>query len=178
MVRGLLLLVVIGFFVFSHYENRAQNQPAAQVASNNSTAVLGARTKTGGCIARGALPDADCTPGTIIPTATKEQICVPGYSKTVRSVSAATKQQVFEEYGIATHTPGEYEVDHLVSLELGGSNDIANLWPESADPPPGFHEKDVVENQLHDQICSGKISLSEAQQQISANWLDAYHAMQ
>lgn len=144
LIRGCLLLVVVGFLVFSRLKHPEQNQPVTQVASNNSTAVLGARTKTGGCVVKGALPDADCTPGTIISTATKEQICVPGYSKTVRSVNTATKQQVFDEYGITTHTPGEYEVDHLVSLELGGSNDIANLWPEAADPPPGFHEKDVV----------------------------------
>lgn len=40
----------------------------------------------------------------------------------------------------------------------GGSNNIANLWPEAASPKPGFHEKDQVENYLHDQVCSGAIS--------------------
>jgi hypothetical protein len=69
------------------------------------------------------------------------------------------------------HTPGEYEVDHLVSLELGGSNDLSNLWPEAAEPKPGFHEKDKVENYLHDQVCSGALSLEEAQTTIATNWL-------
>jgi len=45
---------------------------------------------------------------------------------------------VYAEYGIVERSPGEYEVDHDVPLELGGSNDIANLWPEAAAPPPGF----------------------------------------
>ena len=69
------------------------------------------------------------------------------------------------------------EVDHLVPLELGGNNDIANLWPEAAYPAPGFHEKDKVENYLHDQVCSGAIPMKEAQIEIATNWLAVYHRM-
>jgi hypothetical protein len=29
------------------------------------------------------------------------------------------KAQVYAEYGIASHASGEYEMDHLISLELG-----------------------------------------------------------
>jgi hypothetical protein len=67
---------------------------------------------------------------------------------------------VYSEYGIVERTTGEYEVDHDVPLEAGGSNDIANLWPEAAEPRPGFHEKDQVENYLHDQGCAGTMSCS------------------
>ncbi len=63
-------------------------------------------------------------------------------------------------------------------LELAGSNDIANLWPEAAEPRPGFHEKDQVENYLHDQVCGGAMSLPEAQRAIASNWLDVYQRMQ
>src|ERR1019366_5961663 len=55
---------------------------------------------------------------------------------------------------------GAVEGDHLVPLELGGDNVIANLWPEPAEPHPGFHEKDRVENYLHRQVCSGAMSRS------------------
>jgi hypothetical protein len=98
-------------------------------------------------------------------------ICTPGYAKSVRNVTTAEKNAVYAEYGITSHPTGTYEVDHLISLELGGSNDIANLWPEAAEPRPGFHEKDRVENELHDQVCAGKMTLAEAQQAIAANWL-------
>ena len=47
-------------------------------------------------------------------------------------------REVYREYGIVERTTGEYEVDHLVALEDGGSNDIANLWPEAAEPRPGI----------------------------------------
>lgn len=138
---------------------------------------LGQRTKTSGCQVRGPLPDPACTPGAIIESATPEQICQPGYARDVRDVPDAVKSQVYAEYGITSHRPGQYEVDHLISLELGGSNDIANLWPEAAEPRPGFHEKDKVENYLHAQVCAGAISLAAAQEQIASNWLDVYNRM-
>jgi hypothetical protein len=137
---------------------------------------LGQRTKTSGCVVQGALPDPACTPGAIFTSATKAQICQSGYSRSVRDVPAEEKDQVYAEYGVRSHSPGEYEVDHLVSLELGGSNDIANLWPEAASPRPGYHEKDRYENYLHDQVCSGEVSLAEAQHRIATNWLQYWDA--
>jgi hypothetical protein len=99
---------------------------------------------------------------------------VSGYSSSVRNVPTSGKDQVYSEYGVRSHSPGQYEVDHLISLELGGSHDIANLWPEPDDPRPGFHEKDQVENQLHDQVCSGAFPLSVAQVGIAQNWMQFY----
>ena len=139
--------------------------------------VLGRRTKTSGCVSANGLPDSTCTPGAIFPDATVAQICTPGYSSSVRNVPQYIKDKAYAEYGIASHAPGEYEVDHLISLELGGSNAIANLWPEPADPRPGFHEKDKVENYLHDQVCSGKMSLAQAQAQIATNWFAVYQTL-
>ena len=39
------------------------------------------------------------------------------------------------------------------------------------------HEKDKVENYLHDQVCSGAMPLSEAQKEIATNWLAVYNRM-
>jgi len=138
---------------------------------------FGVQTKTSGCQAHNGLPDSACTPGAILATGTKDAICQSGYAKGVRNVPDSEKNQVYAEYGITSHAPGQYEVDHLVSLELGGSNEIANLWPELASPKPGFHEKDKVENYLHDQVCSGAVSLQQAQQEIATNWLAVYDQM-
>lgn len=138
---------------------------------------IGTRTKTSGCVSQNALPDPDCTPGALLADAIKDKICVPGYSSAVRNVTETEKNQVYAEYGIKSHKAGEYEVDHLISLELGGSNEIANLWPEPAEPRPGFHEKDKVENYLHEQVCSGAITLKEAQYQIAHDWMKVYQKM-
>ncbi len=160
-----------------------QNGPGVSIQSVTptvqigQTGQIGQRTKTSGCVSNNALPDSACTPGAIFADATKDQICQPGYSKNVRNVPDSEKNDVYDEYGITHHSTGEYEVDHLISLELGGSNDIANLWPEPAEPRPGFHEKDKVENYMHDQVCSGAISLHDAQVQIATNWLQIYNSM-
>jgi hypothetical protein len=146
-------------------------------SSTGATPHWGVQTKTSGCRANGKLPDLACTPGAIIASATKAQICVSGYSGSVRNVPTSEKNQVYQEYGIYSHTTGQYEVDHDISLELGGSNDIANLWPEPASPKPGFHEKDKVENYLHSQVCSGAMTLKEAQIEITTNWLAVYNRM-
>src|SRR4051812_42348034 len=69
---------------------------------------------------RGSRPDRHCTPGAAFVGVTAGQVCTPGYSKSVRNVSQSTKDKVYREYGIRRHAPGSYEVDHLVSLELGG----------------------------------------------------------
>ncbi len=132
---------------------------------------MGVQTKTAGCQAQGPLPDPGCTPGAVFPNVTKEQICTPGYAGKVRNVSQGTKKRVYAEYGKEKGMPGEHEVDHLIPLTLGGSNEISNLWPEPGLPKPGFKEKDRVEGWLHDQVCDGNMSLEDAQRTIAANWL-------
>ena len=153
------------------------NGSTTATTSPSSTAHIGERTKTQGCTVQGALPDSACTPGAIFSTATTQQICKSGYASSVRNVPSSEKDQVYAEYGITHHVSGQFEIDHLISLELGGSNDIANLWPEAASPTPGFHQKDQVENYLHDQVCSGAMTLKEAQTEIATNWITVYNRM-
>ena len=136
---------------------------------------LAVRSKTAGCQINGSLPDPLCTPGAVFAAATPDQICQKGYSRSVRSVSVSLKKRVYQEYGLTYPQPtGSYEVDHLIPLELGGSNDIANLFPEAATPTPGFREKGVVENYLHGEMCEGTIDLARAQEQIATDWTVVY----
>jgi hypothetical protein len=184
--RGLaLVIVVIGGLILWNF--LGVTPPIAQAPTPQSTianagrtpdpkvtAFVGKQTKTSGCKIDGSEPDHACTPGAVFPDVTAEQICVSGYSARVRDVGEFEKRQVYESYGIGSHAVGSYEVDHLISLELGGSNDIANLWPEAAEPRPGFHEKDEVENYLHAAICRGEITLAEAQRMIAVGWSAVY----
>jgi hypothetical protein len=66
------------------------------------------------------------------------------------------------------------EVDHLISLELGGSNRPANLWPEPYDIVWNAKVKDKLENRLHKMVCAGEIDLSTAQKAIAKDWIAAY----
>jgi hypothetical protein len=141
---------------------------AASWPRSTATAPAATTTRTPGI----AYPDATLTPGDVRPVAAA-QVCKSGYSSSVRSVSTATKNKVYSEYHITSHVTGAFEVDHLISLELGGSNDIKNLWPEPSDPRPGFHEKDQLENKLHALICAGRMELTEAQHEIATDWYAA-----
>jgi len=123
----------------------------------------------------GTLPDPHLTPGEAFAGVTAAQVCVSGYAKSVRNVLRDQYVAVYSAYGLTyPQPPGEYELDHLVSLELGGDNADRNLWPEPAGPGPGFHQKDALENYLHDAVCAGRIQLADAQHEIAANWLALY----
>lgn len=135
-------------------------------------AVYGVQTKTSHCIA-GVLPDTACSPGAILTTDSKI-VCVTGYTKKVRAVSTATMKKVFKEYDLSWSNRSNYEIDHLISLELGGSNDISNLFPESYVITNGAKTKDTFENYLHSQVCKGLMTLEEAQKEISGDWLSYY----
>jgi hypothetical protein len=173
----LAVIAALAFVVSGCSLTVSSNSPSGTATPSTAEPNWGVQTKTSGCMAHGGLPDSACTPGAIFPNVTKQDICKSGYARSVRNVPTSEKDQDYAEYGITHHAAGQYEVDHLVSLELGGSNDIANLWPEAASPKPGFHEKDKVENYLHDQVCSGAISLKEAQIEIATNWLAVYNRM-
>ena len=130
------------------------------------------------CHARagGQLPDPRCTPGSVDPAVTQatigSTICRSGYTTTVRPPSSETTRAKYDVSYPAYHIPGgaTSELDHLVSLELGGSNDITNLWPEVGSLP---NPKDKVENALNRAVCDGRVSLAAAQRAIATDWMTA-----
>ncbi len=119
----------------------------------------------------GALPavlaSPTLTPGALNPNVTQatigSTICVRGWTATVRppaSYTSPLKVQQMPEYGETGPTSG-YQEDHLISLELGGNpTDPRNLWPE---PYPRAADVDKIENELNAKVCSGALTLSQAQ---------------
>jgi len=82
---------------------------------------------------------------------------------------------VFKEYGLPVSTSKAYELDYLITPELGGADDVRNLWPEPyASTAWNAHVKDELENRLHEMVCDGQIDLSTAQNEIATNWIAAY----
>jgi len=94
-------------------------------------------------------------------------ICVSGWSSSIRPDTSYTndlKLKQMQEYA-RPGEPSDYQEDHLISLELGGDpTDPRNLWPE---PNPHARDVDGIENDLHAAICSGRMTLAEAQRRIS-----------
>jgi len=130
------------------------------------------------------LPDPSRTPGAINPAVMQatihQTICVSGWTATIRPPSSYTtalkEQQLASGYAYHRDTnPSDYEEDHLLSLELGGSpRSELNLWPEPYSAPEGARVKDRIENKLHTLVCAGALSLATAQHAITTNWFAAY----
>jgi hypothetical protein len=118
------------------------------------------------------LPNPALTPGKVL-TADLAALCKSGYSATVRSVNAAEKAQVAASYDYTGPSSG-VEYDHLISLELGGSNDPANLWPE---PIADAHVKDGLENYLRPHVCAGDLALADVQQRLATDWVKLWNEM-
>jgi len=116
-------------------------------------------------------PNPSLTPGDIL-TTDKQVVCRPGYSATVRHVTRDQINAVAAAYGVVLGR-ALYEIDHLISLELGGSNDTRNLWPEPYFGPFNAHIKDTLENRLHKLVCDDRITIQEAQQAIAVDWIGA-----
>jgi hypothetical protein len=112
------------------------------------------------------------TPGVAL-SVTRAQICISGYASGARDVSDAEKADVYARYDVVW-VPYAHEVDHLISLELGGSNAIRNLWPEPYAGRWGARTKDVLENRLHELVCEGRLALAAAQLQEASDWVAAY----
>lgn len=120
-----------------------------------------------------AVPDRRLTPGAARFVSTSE-LCASQYSDDARAVSAEIRQRVFQEYGMAGKSYN-YELDYLISPELGGTDDISNLWPEPASAAGwNMQVKDALENRLHQMVCRGNISLTTAQKDLATDWISAY----
>lgn len=111
------------------------------------------------------------TPGALNPDVTQANIratiCARGWTKTVRppvDYTNALKVRQMRQYGEVGDL-SRFQEDHLISLELGGApSDPRNLWPE---PYPRASTVDTIENELNAKVCSGQLSLAEAQRQES-----------
>lgn len=146
-----------------------------------------ARTKTSLCRYNGPLPDHACTPGALNPAVSQatiaETICTSGFTAAVRPVatdSERMKQQAGLAYGV-TDPLSQYQGDHLIPLELGGAAaDLANFWVEPTRQVLAdgtvvtSDEKDVLETTLKARVCSGQMTLLDAQRQIATDWYAAW----
>jgi hypothetical protein len=136
----------------------------------------------------GELPDKRLTPGATH-NLSKAEICSTKWGQDERAVTAAMKAEVFANYGLTGNqdsycTPhganaSEHrrcEVDHLVSRELGGADEVENLWPQRYDPRLQWNatKKDRLENKLNKTVCAGDMKLEDAQRDIADDWIALY----
>lgn len=119
-------------------------------------------------------PDPRLTPGDTV-TTDIHVVCQLGYAQQAREITETEKRQVFRLYGIGAQNARRYQIDHLISLALGGSNAVRNLWPQSLNTQPyNAYRKDELENKLRELVCAGDLPIRQAQVEISSDWIEAY----
>jgi hypothetical protein len=124
----------------------------------------------------GILPDPSITPGASR-TVNIAEICNMGSTRSLRHWSRERDNFIMKEYGLPAGAHHQYEVDHLVPLEIGGSDDDKNLWPQprrSIERVWNAERKNELENKLHALICTGEIDPEIAQRAIADDWTEAY----
>lgn len=129
-------------------------------------------------------PSPTLTPGLSVPGLTAADVCAPGYARAARKSADAgirrLKPVVAQAYGVRPSDWKRYEFDHFVPITLGGHPDSEkNLWPQPHRNVAGVgawgsEAKDRLEDRLHLEVCSGKISLKAAQEEIASDWTEAY----
>src|ERR1700688_1047000 len=115
---------------------------------------------------RPVLPDPVLTPGAVRTTSTAD-VCGDRSTRQYRHWSRARDDRILAEYGLPAGPHPDFEVDHLISLDLGGADCDANLWPEprrSIEPEWNAERKDRLEWHMADLVCSGKLDLPVAQE--------------
>ncbi len=118
-----------------------------------------------------SLPDSTKTPG-VESSSTVEEICSQTREITI---APARRKSVFDHYGIDRPNNETYEVDLLIPATLGGTADEKNLWPQPKGKIAWNAEiKNALENHLHELVCSHKITLEEARDALTKDWVASY----
>jgi hypothetical protein len=122
-------------------------------------------------------PDPDLTGGSVRIDG-HDRLATCGHAKEHRGLmNAARRDEILTKYGLPPGTHPEYEIDHLIPLCLGGSDDPSNLWPQmrrSLEPEWNAEAKDRLERRICDMVCAGQLDLATAQQEIAEDWIAAY----
>jgi hypothetical protein len=92
-------------------------------------------------------------------------------------MNADRRDEVLLRYGLAAGHHPDYEIDHLIPLCLGGSDDFSNLWPQprqTIEPKWNAEAKDRLERRLCEMVCAGELDIGTAQEAIGKDWIAAY----
>ena len=119
------------------------------------------------------LPSSFQTPGAKS-KATEAQVCAADFEASVKPMAKWQREQALERYG---KRPEDFtgDLDHLIPISLGGTNDPDNVWPLPANKDMGPEQKKALDLKLHEMVCAKTITLKAAQDAIKKDWVKAYN---
>jgi hypothetical protein len=93
------------------------------------------------------------------------------------SMPAARRDRLLKRDGLPPGPHPNYELDHIVPVCLGGSDDDANIKVQprrSIEPIWNAERKDILENFLCQMVRNGVIGQFTAQHEIATDWRASY----
>jgi hypothetical protein len=103
-------------------------------------------------------------------------VCVPGYTQSIRHrarLLSRHKLALLADAGLTPEAAADFRLDHILPLTLGGNpHALSNL---ALQPLALSYRKDRIERKLGCLVCTGQISLDDAQSAILEDWQAAYH---
>jgi hypothetical protein len=122
------------------------------------------------------LPDKNLTGGSV---RTGDPGAACGHAKESRGrMNALRRDEILRRYGLAPGAHPDCEIDHLIPLCLGGSDDPSNLWPQprrNIEEKWSAEAKDRLERLMCSMVCDGQIDIATAQEAYATDWIAAYH---
>lgn len=118
------------------------------------------------------LPSSFQTPGAK-GKANDAQVCAADFEASVKPIAKWQRDQALERYG---KRPEDFtgDLDHLIPISLGGTNDPDNLWPIPSNKDMGPDQKKALDLKLHELVCAKTLTLKAAQDAIKKDWVKAY----
>lgn len=121
-------------------------------------------------------PQPGKTPG-VVATTDLGQLC-PHVAFDRPSLKPAQKRAVLVSYGIDPADIHDYVVERFIPPSLGGSlTDPGNLWPMRKDAQFDHNQKVALVVHLHNQVCAGNMSLTDAHAAVKGDWVAQRLAM-
>ena len=121
-----------------------------------------------------AVPRPDLTPGDAV-LVSRDDVCrsepVTGAAE---NISPAVQREVLAAYGVRDSAASSFELDRLITPDLGGTNSPRNLWPQPYTSEWNARAKDDLEIRLHQMVCAGNVDVATAQREIATDWIAAY----
>lgn len=111
------------------------------------------------------------SPGKAKPTATALVCSFSWHADDPANLNATLWGVALGRYGLTFEQRNDYQPAWVIPSALGGLAMTTNIAPLPKTSEWNLARKQLVEHRVYDELCAGRLTLSEAQNKAGVNWL-------